>query len=323
MSNSTMPNLPGFNALADTMELMRNMWGGKSVPGMGIPGMVMPTLSVEDINKQVSDLKAVEAWLTLNMNMLRGTIQALEVQSATLTALKSMGESMSASLKSAHSDNKPVATKFPFTFGASNESQSGSSNPYTSTSAAAKPFFSTATESTSQETADQAKHSATKIHEQQSVDENPATPLTNPAVWWNMLQNQFMQVVSQAMTPEKKADATSADTLPVRDAVSEPVQNKSDVSKKDNAKTDNAKTDNTEKTNEADADNSAAVVSANHHAETGKMKADQAVSDSVAPTDINTQKSPKMAATKVSQSAKKAASKEATPASNKSPHEKS
>lgn len=92
MTQPNMPNLPGFDAMADTMEFVRNMWGGMKPPATGIPGMVMPTLSVEEINKQITDLKAVEAWLTANMNMLRGTIQALEVQSATISTLRSMGQ---------------------------------------------------------------------------------------------------------------------------------------------------------------------------------------------------------------------------------------
>ncbi|MNR80688.1 hypothetical protein D3C72_114140 [compost metagenome] len=92
MTQPNMPHLPGFDAMADTMEFVKNMWGGMKPPASGIPGMVMPTLSVEEINKQITDLKAVEAWLSANMNMLRGTIQALEVQSATISTLRSMGQ---------------------------------------------------------------------------------------------------------------------------------------------------------------------------------------------------------------------------------------
>ena len=91
MTQPNMPNLPGFDAMADTMEFVKNMWGGMKAPSAGIPGMVMPTLSVEEINKQIADLKAVEAWLNANMTRLRGTIQALEVQSATISTLRTMG----------------------------------------------------------------------------------------------------------------------------------------------------------------------------------------------------------------------------------------
>src|ERR1700716_4082110 len=98
MVKSATPNIPGLSAMTDTLEFMKNMRGGMSAPGVGIPGMVMPTLSVEEINKQIKDLKAVESWLSVNMNMLRGTIQALEVQSATISTLQAMGQNFSAAI---------------------------------------------------------------------------------------------------------------------------------------------------------------------------------------------------------------------------------
>ena len=78
----------GAGTMNDTLEFVRNFWGS-----MKVPGMTMPSMSPDDLNKQIADLKAVESWLQMNMNMLRGTIQTLEVQSATLTALQSMSES--------------------------------------------------------------------------------------------------------------------------------------------------------------------------------------------------------------------------------------
>lgn len=112
MTQPNMPNLPGFEAMADTMEFVKNMWGGMKPPASAIPGMVMPTLSVDEINKQITDLKAVEAWLTANMNMLRGTIQALEVQSATISTLQSMGQTFTAQPKAEAPAEPPVATAF-------------------------------------------------------------------------------------------------------------------------------------------------------------------------------------------------------------------
>lgn len=109
MIQPTMPNLPGFDAMADTLEFVKNMWGGTQAPG-AMPGMVMPTLSVEEINKQVADLKAVEAWLGMNMNMLRTTIQALQVQAATLASLHAMGSSFGVGMKA---DATPHAASAP------------------------------------------------------------------------------------------------------------------------------------------------------------------------------------------------------------------
>lgn len=188
MSNPAMPNLPGFGAIADTMELVRTMWGGVNTPGIGMPGMVMPTLSVEDINKQISDLKAVESWLTLNMNMLRGTIQALEVQSATISTLKSMGETLSASVKQATPAPAPMGSGFAFPFGA----------------AAATPPAAPATASAFAGGASFAATPDTSAAQEAPAPASEAS-LANPAGWWSMLQDQFKHAVDTAMAAEPVA----------------------------------------------------------------------------------------------------------------------
>src|SRR5215212_7434460 len=123
MSKSNASSIPGVGAMTDTLEFVKNMWSG-----MNIPGMVIPTLSVDDINKQITDLKAVEAWLTLNMNMLRGTIQALEVQSATIATLQSMGETVSAMMKPNGAGGMPSAGATP-DGAASGDAGSGTAAP--------------------------------------------------------------------------------------------------------------------------------------------------------------------------------------------------
>ena len=92
MLNQPMPGM------TDTLEFVKNLWGGMNIPGAmpGMGGMPMPGagLSVEDLDKKIADLKAVESWLNLNLGMLRGSIQALEIQRGTLATLKAMGDSM-------------------------------------------------------------------------------------------------------------------------------------------------------------------------------------------------------------------------------------
>ena len=56
MSSNDTDGLPGAGAMNDTLEFVRNMWGA-----MKIPGMSMPSMSPDDINKQITDLKAVES----------------------------------------------------------------------------------------------------------------------------------------------------------------------------------------------------------------------------------------------------------------------
>ena len=207
MTNPAMPNLPGFGAITETMDLVRKMWGGMGAngagaPGLGIPGMVMPSLSVEDINKQITDLKAVESWLTLNMNMLRGTIQALEVQSATITTLKTMSETFSAAVKPTSDAGAKAASAFTFPFGGA---------AVASPVAPAAPAAARAEVPAPQPEAVAPPDNAAKAVEERSSSA-AAAPAANPAAWWNMLQDQFKHAVSTAMTPEAghKSDASSA-----------------------------------------------------------------------------------------------------------------
>ena len=181
MSNSSMPNIPGMGAMTDTLDFVKNLWGGMSIPGMGIPGMVMPTLSVEEINKQISDLKTVESWLTLNMNMLRSTIQALEVQSATIATLKSMSETLSAAVKPSPARNAASAAP-----------PAPKEEPKAAAPEAEAP-------------PEQPKAAA-------GPDAEANAQLGNPAVWWNLLQDQFKQAVTTAMASEKPEKPAKPET---------------------------------------------------------------------------------------------------------------
>ncbi|MBC7514564.1 MAG: hypothetical protein H7234_09035 [Herminiimonas sp.] len=200
MNNPAMPGLPGFGTIAETMELVRNMWGGMSAPGVGIPGMVMPTLSVEEINKQISDLKAVESWLTLNMNMLRGTIQALEVQSATISTLRSMGETFNAAVKPVEPAAAP-SQGFSFPFGSVPSTEARKSP-------AASPFAAPASATAAPEPAPAAADAPTAQAVAPAVTD-ATVPLANPAAWWSLLQDQFKQAVSTALTPEAGSTVTA------------------------------------------------------------------------------------------------------------------
>jgi hypothetical protein len=160
MSSNNMDGLPGAGAMNDTLEFVRNMWGA-----MKIPGMSMPSMSPDDINKQITDLKAVESWLQMNMNMLRTTIQTLEVQSATLSAIHAMGQSFS---------------------------HAGTSRPMTDS----KSEF----ESPFEKPADKKDKSASGMPDTAAI----AAQFANSALWWNTVQDQFAQAVNQVVTPAKK-----------------------------------------------------------------------------------------------------------------------
>ncbi|MBS0340361.1 MAG: hypothetical protein JSS56_07520 [Proteobacteria bacterium] len=71
------------------------MPGIPGIPGMpGISSWVAPTLSVEEVDKRIQELKAVQFWLDQNLHALKATIQALEVQRMTLSTLQGMNVQM-------------------------------------------------------------------------------------------------------------------------------------------------------------------------------------------------------------------------------------
>ncbi len=165
-------DIPGMNAMNDTMEFVRNMWGA-----MKVPGMTMPSLSPEEINKQITDLKAVESWLQLNMNMLRSSIQALEMQSATLSTLQTMGDNFAQTMKSMTPEAEPEKQEFQSPF---------AQYAYPKPAAAPEPEPESVKPPQGEQTED---------------TNNMAAQFANPAAWWSVVQDQFSQAVGNAMSP--------------------------------------------------------------------------------------------------------------------------
>jgi len=89
---SDIPNfaklVPGFDFL---QGLVKN--AGSALPNIG--QWVAPTLSPEELQKRIDELKTVQFWLEQNAKMLGTTIQALEVQKMTLATLQGMNFNMS------------------------------------------------------------------------------------------------------------------------------------------------------------------------------------------------------------------------------------
>ncbi len=89
------PSLPAFGqpfaqGLAGGVDFIKKLWG--NVPGnTAVPGFLLPTLDLDELDKRISDLKAAESWLEVNLNLLRATIQGLEVQRHTIAAIRSLG----------------------------------------------------------------------------------------------------------------------------------------------------------------------------------------------------------------------------------------
>jgi hypothetical protein len=93
----------------DPLAFVRNLWGGM---GFSMPGMTVPTFDVDELDKRIKDMKAVEGWLRMNLSMLQMTIQGLEMQRTTLGAVQAMGQMAKDSARSM-SAPEPVAAPEP------------------------------------------------------------------------------------------------------------------------------------------------------------------------------------------------------------------
>ena len=192
MANPQMPQMPGAAVVTDTLDFVKNLWGSMSVPGMGVPGITAPTMSVEELDKKINDLKAVEAWLNLNTSMLRGSIQALEVQRGTIATLKSMGASLAAAITQPGASEKSVFESVPYASAFFQQAAPAAAAP----APAPKPAPAPAPEPAAATPSDAGSQAAAQ--------------LANPSAWWNLLQDQFKQAVSTAMSPDAASAAAAS-----------------------------------------------------------------------------------------------------------------
>ena len=113
--------IPEFN---QSLDMFKTMWGqGAAAQAGQFPftadaskaaggfASAFPGLDVDELEKRIKDLKSVENWLNLNLNILKSTIQGLEVQHATMMALKSFGDAVSAASAAATAPKEESRTK--------------------------------------------------------------------------------------------------------------------------------------------------------------------------------------------------------------------
>ena len=195
------PPMPG---MTDTLEFVKNLWGGMQIPGTmpGMPPLPGAGMSVEDLDKKIADLKAVEAWLTLNQSMLHGTIQALEIQRGTLATLKAMGDSMAQAMGQSKVGESSVA---PF-------AQFFAQMAQTATPPAQTPPTPTPPPPPAPDAP-------------QAAPDAAGAAMPAAVAWWNLLQDQFRHAVASTIPAEGAAaadDANAADAAPAApDAPSE------------------------------------------------------------------------------------------------------
>jgi hypothetical protein len=197
-------NMPFAGNVADSLELMRKVWGVAGLPTLPsavsvaqlaqtvpqMPSMMMPTLDIGELDKRITDLRAVEQWLALNANMLRTTIQTLEVQRNTLATLKSFGAAMLSPMANA-------------------KAQRDSAGAQAQAAAASAPAAAPAPnedDETSNLTEGQRRRAAqARAAEGEKKVPTPFEAPLNPAAWWGTLQDQFARVASSAAATAAQA----------------------------------------------------------------------------------------------------------------------
>ena len=164
-------------------DFMRRLWGGGAgMPAGLMPGLqaMTPPMDLDDLDKRIADLKAVESWLQLNTNLLRTTIQGLEVQRATLVALQTFGNALSPEAMQSAMENVARAANAPSAEAPQRTGADTGASAGTDTGSAAQP------EPPAPEPAPG------------GASDGDAAPAPNAALWWDMLQQQFNQIASSA-----------------------------------------------------------------------------------------------------------------------------
>lgn len=198
----SVPPFPGFPGFPPA-EMLDRMWGmmrltpfGSAFPGSE-PGMAQgfgpslsmmsdmmaPLTNIEELDKRITDLRAVEQWLKLNLSMLQSSIQALEVQRATLSTLRAFGAFAQSQMTPSESSQTP-------------------SQGHAHSAAHAAPERENAADA--------------------SASDSAPPPGFDASAWWNLLQAQFNQLAqfaaAQPAAAEKPSDAAAAEPAEVKPA---------------------------------------------------------------------------------------------------------
>jgi ribosomal protein L12E/L44/L45/RPP1/RPP2 len=180
MSNASQPFdfsqfVPGFDFLKNLAGGGAGAAAGGAVPGLpSLASWVAPTLSVEEVDKRIQELKTVQYWLEQNGHALKATIQALEVQKMTLSTLRGMNVRME---DIASAFTKQAAAVAPAAAPAEPEAEPEEEAPAPAKKARSKPASATAA----------------------SGGNGSGAGVIDPMQWWGSLTEQFQQIASSAL----------------------------------------------------------------------------------------------------------------------------
>jgi hypothetical protein len=216
-----MSDASGFGKFVPGFEFLQNLAGqaaggvaqglGKSLPQMPNLGhWVAPTFNVEDLEKRIEELKAVQFWLDQNAKALSATIQALEVQKMSLATLKAMnfnlGDVANALKVKAAETVSGFAGKVPTQFAGLEIPERTYGNP----SAAPEPEVADEEEPEEEAPPPPPKKPRKASATAPEAPAAAASGVVDPMAWWGALSQQFQQIASTAMKDMAKQGALDA-----------------------------------------------------------------------------------------------------------------
>ena len=194
----------GFGKFVPGFDFLQSLAKGASSSIPQLPNLsnwVAPTISVEELEKRVEELKAVQFWLEQNSRALSATIQALEVQKMTLATLKGMNFSMG-----------DVANAFKLK--TADTVMSGVQKAADTVSGAAGAVAGAAARVTGRAAAEEAPDetdaepaSAAKAQPKAKGKAAGESAVVDPMQWWGALTSQFQQIAANAMKDAAKQTA--------------------------------------------------------------------------------------------------------------------
>ena len=192
--------IPGF----DFLQNLAASGKGAAGPVGGLHNWVAPTVSVDELDKRIQELKAVLFWLEQNGTALKATIQALEVQKMTLATLQGMNLSMAevARAFTLPTQGTPAAAPSP---AATPEHWPFAAAPAPQPAAAPTPAAEPAPQPEPTPEPEPPAAAAPKAAPARKRPPPAAAPapaaagLADPMQWWGALTQQFQQIAANAM----------------------------------------------------------------------------------------------------------------------------
>ena len=177
----------GFAKFVPGFDFLQNIATGatQNIPQLpNLSNWVAPTLNVEELEKRITELKAVHFWLDQNSKALGATIQALEVQKMTLATLQGMNFNMGDVANA-------LKLKTAETMAGGVQKVSDAAGKVAGAADAVK------------------KKAATKSRPEPKSGNGSAAPV-DPMQWWGALTQQFQEIAANAM--KDVAQKTAVDT---------------------------------------------------------------------------------------------------------------